>query len=562
MNLLDSLKKKKQKDPEPSVPIIDVSTLLPVNVGVGSSLSTEKASSSTPPLAKEAAQPPPQHSTHTPVRMPSGSPIKFAIKDPSSDINPGSITKKRTYRLRKHRKATKVTALSGSQPHQDPEQLIASSFIDQGRRETLVRRLRSIPREQTIEGLSLQNNTEGVEELASRITSVHATHMEGEYDQLRIIQAGLDEVRKSSGAFASLACGLHLLKGDEHRIGGDLEAAEEEYSLALGLARAGNADDPALVSAISLDLGNIAMEGEDVETALGHYMIASDLESDIPEVWVNLAIAHAINNDHDKSRKCIERSLKHESSDPDALFLKGVIQYLQKDIPGAIDTWTRSLQHDHEDDEIRKFIGRVYLDIGDFQKAIHTLEKVVKERPGDNEVWNLLGLAYTELGDAEHAVTSYQRAFGVDGQESPSSNFIPGPDAIERITERSMIEPHSENEGGRETEAVEKCWNEALEMDKGMQGGGLVDPEEIYDDDQSYSRAIECFEKIVDDNEDDHEAWYNLASAYALKGDVNAAADSLKKAIEIHDPNRERALKDRDFSAIGDNPKMRELLDQ
>lgn len=589
MHLLDSLKKKKKQGSDASIPLVNAASLLPDDL--------YSKPQESPPKGKGGKNGEREREETGNSRDLSGKHITGVHSKKSAQIGSSEPQPKRKYRIRRFKRGTGQNAVAHSSSHHeghsktpsahltssdsdptDPHDLIESSHMDHGKRESLYKRLRSIPRGQIISTLTIPNDLEAIEKLSERVTSVHSIHDGGEYDQLTVIQSGINEVSRNSQALASIAGCLHLLKGDEHRNQGDLIAAYSAYDQALKFASAGAPDDSGILSALRLELGNISLERDDIDSALTHYQKAHDLSGGETGPLLNLAVAHAMKNDHTTSRRFIDRSLKHDPEDADALFVKGVLHYFEGDTSAAIDTWQRTQDLEPANNEIRKYIGRFYLDIGDFRKAINSLELIVREHPDDLDVWNLLGLAYTELGDAEHAVTSYQRGLGVDDSGlisgimagNVSNDFDPistvDSDDADNGEPRDLSESETgadqaEGSGAGGEKGSEDCWNDALDIGSSVHDGRDMDPADIYEESSSYSRAVECFEKLVDGDGDDHVAWYNLASARALKGEVAAAAESLEKAISLHEPYRERARQDHDFVTISEDPIIKRLLD-
>ncbi len=73
-----------------------------------------------------------------------------------------------------------------------------------------------------------------------------------------------------------------------------------------------------------------------------------DLDRDNTAALNGLAIVLYRANQYDTALIALDRVLTLNAKDPDALFLKGLIQYRREDWKGAADTW------------------RVFLDVGEF----------------------------------------------------------------------------------------------------------------------------------------------------------------------------------------------------
>ena len=66
----------------------------------------------------------------------------------------------------------------------------------------------------------------------------------------------------------------------------------------------------------------------------------------------------------------------------------------------------------------------------------------------------------------------------------------------------------------------------------------------------NYDGAIAYFRQSLEKNKNADYVYYSLAASQALKNDVNAAVDSLRKAIELNEDNRVYAKNDPDFDPL------------
>jgi len=66
----------------------------------------------------------------------------------------------------------------------------------------------------------------------------------------------------------------------------------------------------------------------------------------------------------------------------------------------------------------------------------------------------------------------------------------------------------------------------------------------------NYDGAISYFRQSLEKNKNADYVYYSLAASQALKNDVNAAVDSLRKAIELNEDNRVYAKNDPDFDPL------------
>jgi tetratricopeptide (TPR) repeat protein len=79
---------------------------------------------------------------------------------------------------------------------------------------------------------------------------------------------------------------------------------------------------------------------------------------------------------------------------------------------------------------------------------------------------------------------------------------------------------------------------------------------------QQYSRAIDCYQKILEIDPDNSFAWYNSACSYALLGDLDRAITNLKKAIQLNPEELLNTAKnDSDFALLQEDERFKQLLE-
>ena len=76
---------------------------------------------------------------------------------------------------------------------------------------------------------------------------------------------------------------------------------------------------------------------------------------------------------------------------------------------------------------------------------------------------------------------------------------------------------------------------------------------------EDYDRAIELFEK-AGDRKNVAAAFYNRASAAALKGDKPIMLESLRKAVELDPVYKKKAEEDEDFKKFRDDEEFKRLV--
>jgi tetratricopeptide (TPR) repeat protein len=76
-----------------------------------------------------------------------------------------------------------------------------------------------------------------------------------------------------------------------------------------------------------------------------------------------------------------------------------------------------------------------------------------------------------------------------------------------------------------------------------------------------YDEAMRAFSMALAIKPNHAEAYYNLASVYSFKGEIDEALSKLKKAVEIDPGFKKKAKVNRYFKKITDNEEFRKLID-
>jgi tetratricopeptide (TPR) repeat protein len=76
----------------------------------------------------------------------------------------------------------------------------------------------------------------------------------------------------------------------------------------------------------------------------------------------------------------------------------------------------------------------------------------------------------------------------------------------------------------------------------------------------NYDGAISYFRQSLERNKDADYVYYSLAASQALKNDVNAAVENLRKAIELNEDNRVYAKNDPDFDPLHAQKEFTDLV--
>lgn len=89
--------------------------------------------------------------------------------------------------------------------------------------------------------------------------------------------------------------------------------------------------------------------------------------------------------------------------------------------PALLDAkreFENALQRDANNAPARLGLGTVAMKQGQFAEALQRLKPLIEKYPNDNALFRTLGTTYYQQGDYEQAITAFQRALGIDPDDS------------------------------------------------------------------------------------------------------------------------------------------------
>ncbi|MEM1169797.1 MAG: tetratricopeptide repeat protein [Cyanobacteria bacterium P01_H01_bin.35] len=187
----------------------------------------------------------------------------------------------------------------------------------------------------------------------------------------------------------------------------DCLPASERYQEAIQLYREGD---------------NIESVGKDFFAVLelGHFLVSRDANqvSNLgDEYWDNL----------NGYQKAVELYRKLQVSDKDANYIvlldKGKAYFLNRNYPGARNSWEEALKIEPRDYQIKYYIGNSWALQGKYDEAIKRYDKVTED-PNIGEDYEALrnsGFAYYILNNYEKAKNRFERALKILGQRGTVS---------------------------------------------------------------------------------------------------------------------------------------------
>ena len=221
---------------------------------------------------------------------------------------------------------------------------------------------------------------------------------------------------------------------------------------------------------------------------------------------------------------------------------KALSAYFDKDYGQAITCFNTSIELDPKQYQAYTYLGRTYFQFKDYPKAIESIQKGLAIVPNDHRAafpYAFLGDVYYEIGDYRQAIVCYSKALECSPYlYSPSTE---AGDVYKKLTRACF----SAKEG---YEKAIEAYNRALTkkvMSKFFVYNYLG---VIYNEKGDYDRAIEYFDKVIEQYPEDNEAYFNLGDTYSDSGEYGKARECYSKAMELeidygewqNDPDKNR----------------------
>ncbi len=260
------------------------------------------------------------------------------------------------------------------------------------------------------------------------------------------------------------------------------------------------------------NLGQAYQEGQRLNDAIREYEHALALKPDIHAAYSNIAAIYLDQKLYDKGEEML---LKVTSLAPDFTegFINLAVLYIRRQDPDkALNALNRALQINPESFAAHFNKGEALTQKGDFKAALESYKEAVHLRP-DLESFRLtLGVAYSRAGDRTAAENEFMKL---------TSTSL-APDAYRNIG--SLY-----SEAGQMDKAI-PYFQQAAQMRKPF-------PEAYHEIGVAYLRkqmpdeAIAQFRTTLQQKPDFGPAFLNLALAYQMKGELQAAKQTLQQYV-------------------------------
>jgi TolA-binding protein len=127
---------------------------------------------------------------------------------------------------------------------------------------------------------------------------------------------------------------------------------------------------------------------------------------------------------YEEARKHLEKAHKMAPSNPDVLYLMGMIDYTAKDIPAARKQFQSVLASYPSHQRSLIMLGQIQLDSGENNDACLTLQKAVEVASVNWQSHYLLAIAYARTGEIEKARVEAQRTAELNKGKQPAMKML------------------------------------------------------------------------------------------------------------------------------------------
>ena len=268
-------------------------------------------------------------------------------------------------------------------------------------------------------------------------------------------------------------------------------------------------------------------DGSDLGVAAALPLFRDAIRRDPNFAQAHAGIAHALaikglwriamtGPEFDEAYAAGQRALELEPLMPEAVLARAMLESLEGRVADADRSFEQAIALNPADFDANYIYGRHCFQHGRFEAAVAHFETAVRLRPDDYQALCLLESALLKTGRAvEHAAVAKR--------------------AMAAIEARLALDP-------REARALQLGTVQAARIGNAQ-------------------RSREIAEQVIRYWPEGFSTWYNVACAYAVIGDVDAAFDALAKALRRGSGNRGWIANDPDFDNLRADPRFQQLLD-
>lgn len=312
-------------------------------------------------------------------------------------------------------------------------------------------------------------------------------------------------------------------------------------------------------------LGNYLMQSGEPAKAISEFQLALEDAPQNTAILLGMADAYSASQKYEEARKILDRLLKENPKNVDALIRKAELLVAQSEAAGsnkqevlqeAVETLQQARRIQPRNMDVLKGLAAAYIglqdldkiiqayrdivrvnprdiqatlvlanvlaDTGRVQEAISLYERVIEERRGFITTYLFLGQLYEKLRQFDNAIATYERALVID----------PRSEKLRVRYENALLRKHGEE---NRTAVLERY---AQLASKYPHSSGI---QRLYAErllsERDFARAVEQFRRVVEVDPENLESLIALSQLLIQQRQYEEARKYLEHAVEI-DPAR------------------------
>jgi tetratricopeptide (TPR) repeat protein len=297
-----------------------------------------------------------------------------------------------------------------------------------------------------------------------------------------------------------------------------LKTGRESQALEF-LLKAGIADKEGKVGQLSYSkLGALYIDRKDFQSAEKYLKLADSINPEDPVTKYNLGVAYLKMKQLEKAVAEFEKAGELGKNDEALLLNLGETYFTLNDYDRSIDIYNRLLVANKRNITILSKLAEIYFEKGDPEKAMELYRQITMLEPASENArvaYMNIGNILDDMGRSEEAIEAYNKALTIGGNDD-STLYNMG------IAYKKAGKP----------ELAIKAWYKSYELNKNPKP--LMAIAGVYEEKNLIDSAIEEYQKIVRQWDNNQEAHFNLAVLYYKKNLLDYAKEEFKKVIELN----------------------------
>lgn len=221
---------------------------------------------------------------------------------------------------------------------------------------------------------------------------------------------------------------------------------------------------------------------------------------------------------NEESIQFFDKIIELNPLNADALYDKGVVLGNLGQNEEALSYYNQSLKIDSENYKTWCSKGITLKDLGFYEEAIKCFDKSIELNPVNDKAWCYKGHVLGDLEYNEKAILCYDKAIELHPEDS--SYYL----------HKSLLLPSV----GKKEDAI-KTYDKYLKLEP---SGDIYLKGFLLEINQQYVESIECFDKKIQSDPKDTQAWFEKGKALFLTKNNDIALECCNKVIELDPKNK------------------------